>query len=126
MAYIDPYEEAKKQLREAVSLLGYGVDVYEALAVPERVIQVKVPVRMDDGSVKTFVGWRSQHNSALGPYKGGIRYHPEATMNETIALSMWMTWKCSLAGLPYGGGKGAVRVDPRRLSLGEIERLSRA
>ncbi|MEM1928120.1 MAG: Glu/Leu/Phe/Val dehydrogenase [Acidilobaceae archaeon] len=121
----DPYEEAKKQLRAAVELLGLGHDVYEALAVPERVVQVKIPVRMDDGSVKVFIGWRSQHNSALGPYKGGVRYHPETTMNEVIALSMLMTWKCSLAGLPYGGGKGGVRVDPRRLSIGELERLSR-
>ena len=124
--HIDPYEEAKKQLKATVELLGLGDDVYEALAVPERVIQVKVPVRMDDGSVKVFIGWRSQHNSALGPYKGGVRYHPEVTMNEVIALSMWMTWKCSLMGLPYGGGKGGVRVDPMRLSVGELERLSRA
>ncbi|MDM7275206.1 MAG: Glu/Leu/Phe/Val dehydrogenase [Thermoprotei archaeon] len=126
MGFVDPYEEAKKQLREAVDLLGYGVEVYEALAVPERVVQVKVPVRMDDGSLRVFVGWRVHHNSALGPYKGGVRYHPEATMNETIALSMWMTWKCSLMGLPYGGGKGAVRVDALRLSRGEYERVSRA
>ncbi|MEM2421395.1 MAG: Glu/Leu/Phe/Val dehydrogenase, partial [Acidilobaceae archaeon] len=124
-SYIDPYEEAKKQLRSTVELLGLGYDVYEALATPERVIQVKIPVRMDDGSVKVFIGWRSQHNSALGPYKGGIRYHPDVTMNEVIALSMWMTWKCSLAGLPYGGGKGGVRVDPKRLSIRELERLSR-
>jgi glutamate dehydrogenase (NADP) (EC 1.4.1.4) len=123
--HIDPYEEAKKQLRATVELLGLSEDVYEALAVPERVIQVKIPVRMDDGSVKVFVGWRSQHNSALGPYKGGVRYHPSVTMNEVIALSMWMTWKCSLAGLPYGGGKGGVRVDPKRLSFRELERLSR-
>lgn len=125
MIHIDPYEEAKKQLRASIELLGLGEDVYQALAVPERVIQVKIPVRMDDGTVKTFIGWRSQHNSALGPYKGGVRYHPDTTMNEVIALSMWMTWKCSLAGLPYGGGKGGVRVDPRKLSQGELERLSR-
>ncbi|MCS7107548.1 MAG: Glu/Leu/Phe/Val dehydrogenase [Acidilobaceae archaeon] len=122
---IDPYEEAKKQLRETVELLGLGEDVYEALAVPERLVQVRIPVRMDDGTVKTFIGWRSQHNSALGPYKGGIRYHPDTTANEVIALSMWMTWKCSLAGLPYGGGKGGVRVDPKKLSIKELERLSR-
>jgi glutamate dehydrogenase (NAD(P)+) len=121
----DPYEEAKKQLRQTIELLGLSEEIYEILAVPERVVEVKIPVKMDDGSVKVFIGWRSQHNSALGPYKGGIRYHPETTKNEVIALSMWMTWKNSLAGLPYGGGKGGIRVDPRKLSVSELERLSR-
>ena len=121
----DPYEEAKKQLKAAVDVLGLPYEVYEILAVPERVIQVKIPVRMDDGSLKVFIGWRSQHNSALGPYKGGVRYHPNVTLNEVIALSMWMTWKNALAGLPYGGGKGGVRVNPKKLSRGELERLSR-
>jgi glutamate dehydrogenase (NAD(P)+) len=118
-------EEAERVLKRAVDLLGYGDDVYEALRVPERVIQVKIPVRMDDGSVRYFVGWRSQHNSALGPYKGGIRYHPAVTMEEVVALSMMMTWKNALAGLPYGGGKGGVRVDPHKLSPRELEQLSR-
>jgi glutamate dehydrogenase (NAD(P)+) len=119
-------EEAEKILhRVAVDLLGYSEDVYEALRIPERVIEVKIPVRMDDGTVKVFVGWRSQHNSALGPYKGGIRYHPETTKEEVIALSMMMTWKNALAGLPYGGGKGGVRVDPHKLSTRELEQLSR-
>ncbi|GAB6148003.1 Glu/Leu/Phe/Val family dehydrogenase [Stetteria hydrogenophila] len=121
----DPYEEAKRQLRQTVELLGLSDEVYEVLSVPDRVLEVKIPVRMDDGSVKVFIGWRSQHNNALGPYKGGVRYHPETHKNEVIALSMWMTWKNSLAGLPYGGGKGGVRVDPRKLSAGELERLSR-
>ncbi len=118
-------EEAERILKRAVDNLGYGDDVYEALRTPERVIQVKIPVKMDDGTVKYFVGWRSQHNSALGPYKGGIRYHPAVTMEEVIALSMMMTWKNALAGLPYGGGKGGVRVDPHKLSLRELEQLSR-
>ena len=118
-------EDEEKNLRRAVELLGLGDDVYEALRLPERVIQVKIPVRMDDGSVKVFVGWRSQHNSALGPYKGGIRFHPETTMEEVIALSMMMTWKNALAGLPYGGGKGGVRVDPHKLSQRELEQLAR-
>ncbi len=121
----DPYEEAKKQLKQTIDLLGYDENLYYILAVPERVMQVKIPVKMDDGTTKIFIGWRSQHNSALGPYKGGIRYHPDVTMNEVIALSMWMTWKNSLAGLPYGGGKGGIRVDPHMLSKGELERLSR-
>lgn len=121
----DPLVEARRQLRRAIDLLGYPDYVYEVLAEPERVIQVKIPVRMDDGSVKVFVGWRSQHNSALGPYKGGVRYHPSVTMNEVIALSMWMTWKNSLAGLPYGGGKGGVRVNPKVLTPRQLEELSR-
>ncbi len=121
----DPYEEAKKQLRKAIDLLGYSDEIYEILAVPDRVLQVKVPVKMDDGTTKVFIGWRSQHNNALGPYKGGVRYHPNVTKNEVIALSMWMTWKNSLAGLPYGGGKGGIKVDPRKLSKRELEQLSR-
>ena len=117
--------EAEKILRRAVELLGYSEDVYNALRLPERVIQVKIPVRMDDGRVKVFIGWRSQYNSALGPYKGGIRFHPAVTMEEVIALSMMMTWKNALAELPYGGGKGGVKVDPHVLSKRELEELSR-
>ncbi|MEB2836779.1 MAG: Glu/Leu/Phe/Val dehydrogenase [Desulfurococcales archaeon] len=122
----DPYEEAKKQLRQTIDLLGLGDEVYEALAYPERLIRVRLLVKMDDGTTKTFIGWRSEHNSALGPYKGGVRYHPQTNEHEVIALSMWMTWKNALAGLPYGGGKGGIRVDPKKLSPGELERLSRA
>ncbi len=122
----DPYEEAKKQLRQTIDLLGLGDEVYEALAYPERLIRVRLLVKMDDGTTKTFIGWRSEHNSALGPYKGGVRYHPQTDEHEVIALSMWMTWKNALAGLPYGGGKGGIRVDPKKLSPGELERLSRA
>ncbi len=122
---LDPYDIAVMQLRKAVNVLGLDEEVFEALKTHERVIQVKIPVRMDDGKIRVFIGWRAQHNSALGPYKGGIRYHPETSMSEVMALSMWMTWKCSLLQLPFGGGKGGVRVDPRRLSLREIEELSR-
>ena len=126
MAHVhDPYEEAKKQLRQSIEILGLSEEVYEALAHPERLIRVRLLVKMDDGTTKTFIGWRSQHNSALGPYKGGIRYHPGVTMEEVIALSMMMTWKNALAGLPYGGGKGGVRVDPHKLSPRELEQLSR-
>ncbi len=121
----DPLDEARSQLRRAIDLLGLDDSTYEVLASPERVLQVKVTVKMDDGSVKTFLAWRSQHNSALGPYKGGVRYHPSVTMNEVIALSMWMTWKNSLAGLPYGGGKGGIRVNPKVMSARELEQLSR-
>ncbi|HWQ17676.1 MAG TPA: Glu/Leu/Phe/Val dehydrogenase [Sulfolobales archaeon] len=122
---LDPYENAVMQLKKAVSVLGLDDEAFEALKTHERVIQVKIPVRMDDGKTRIFIGWRAQHNSALGPYKGGVRYHPETNMSEVMALSMWMTWKCSLLQLPFGGGKGGVRVDPRRLSFREIEALSR-
>jgi glutamate dehydrogenase (NAD(P)+) len=122
---LDPYEVAVMQLRKAVNVLGLDEEAFEALKTHERIIQVKIPVRMDDGKIRVFIGWRAQHNSALGPYKGGVRYHPEASMGEVMALSMWMTWKCSLLQLPFGGGKGAVRVDPRRLSPRELEELSR-
>jgi glutamate dehydrogenase (NAD(P)+) len=93
---LDPYDVAVMQLRKAVNVLGLGEEAFEALKTHERVIQVKIPVKMDDGKMRVFIGWRAQHNSALGPYKGGVRYHPEASMGEVMALSMWMTWKCSL------------------------------
>jgi len=122
----DPtYQMAVKQLRETAAILGLPDDVVEVLRHPEKLIQVKIPVRRDSGKIEVYIGWRSQHNSALGPYKGGVRYSPNATAGETVALSMWMTWKCALAGIPYGGGKGAVRVDPKQLSQRELEELSR-
>lgn len=117
--------QAETFLKRAVDKLGLSQEVYELLKTPERVIQVKIPVRTHDGRIKTFIGWRSQHNSALGPYKGGIRYHPDVTMDEVIALSMIMTWKNALAGLPYGGGKGGVKVNPKELSKQELELLTR-
>mgnify|MGYP000055857678 CR=1 FL=1 len=119
------YRMAVRQLRNVARILGLEDEVVEALMHPERLIQVKIPVKMDDGSIRVFLGWRSQHNSALGPYKGGVRYHPEVTVGEVVALSMWMTWKNALAGLPYGGGKGGVRVNPKALSRRELEELSR-
>ncbi len=124
---LDPYEIAKIQLRKALEVLNYPdkESVFNRLSIPERVIEVAVPVKMDNGVVKVFKGWRSQHNSARGPYKGGIRYHPDVTKNEVIALSMWMTWKCALADIPYGGGKGGIRVNPKELSRRELEELSR-
>ncbi|MGC8573553.1 MAG: glutamate dehydrogenase [Caldisphaera sp.] len=121
----DPYVEAKKQLRSAVDILGYSEEIYEMLATPERIVQVKIPVKMDNGSLKIFTGWRVQHNSALGPYKGGVRYHPETNLSEVMALAMWMTWKNSLADIPYGGAKGGIQVDPFQLSPRELETLSR-
>jgi glutamate dehydrogenase (NAD(P)+) len=95
------------------------------LKSPKRALTVAVPVRMDDGSTRVFAGFRVQHHLTLGPTKGGVRYHPEVALGEVAALAMWMSWKCALAGLPYGGAKGGVAVDPRMLSPGELERLTR-
>ncbi|MCQ4345621.1 MAG: Glu/Leu/Phe/Val dehydrogenase [Sulfolobaceae archaeon] len=114
-----------KRLYNTGRLLGLDDETIEALATPERVLEVKMTIRLKDGRVKTFVGWRSQHNSALGPYKGGVRYHPSTTRDEVAALSMMMTWKNSLLLLPFGGGKGGIRVDPKTLDKEDLEKLSR-
>ena len=114
-----------KRLYNTGRLLGLDDETIEALATAERVLEVKMTIRLKDGRVKTFVGWRSQHNSALGPYKGGVRYHPSATRDEVVALSMMMTWKNSLLLLPFGGGKGGIRVDPKTLDKEDLEKLSR-
>ncbi|MGM7722876.1 Glu/Leu/Phe/Val family dehydrogenase [Metabacillus sp. Hm71] len=112
-------------IKEAVQKLGYNDDVYELLKEPLRTITVRIPVRMDNGSIKIFTGYRSQHNDAVGPTKGGVRFHPEVNESEVKALSIWMTLKCGIANLPYGGGKGGINCDPRNLSFRELERLSR-
>lgn len=122
---LNPFKIAQEQIEKVGEVLNLPKDIVEVLKWPKKVIQVTIPVRMDDGSVKTFLGWRSQHNDALGPTKGGIRYHPETTMDEVIALSIWMTLKCGVVGIPYGGGKGGVRCNPKEMSEGELERLSR-
>ena len=119
------YDEQVKKLYHVGQILGLSEDVLETLATPERVIQVKIQLKGADGKVKTFIGWRSEHNSALGPYKGGVRYHPNVTQDEVIALSMMMTWKNSLLQLPFGGGKGGIRVDVTKLTKDELETLSR-
>ncbi|MHB1627603.1 MAG: Glu/Leu/Phe/Val family dehydrogenase [Bacilli bacterium] len=112
-------------IREAVTKLGYGPEMYELLKEPIRVLTVRIPVRMDDGNVKVFTGYRAQHNDAVGPTKGGIRFHPDVTEDEVKALSIWMSVKCGIANLPYGGGKGGVICDPREMSFREQERLAR-
>ncbi|MES2594616.1 MAG: Glu/Leu/Phe/Val dehydrogenase [Verrucomicrobiota bacterium] len=105
------------------------MDIPEAargrLKMPKRALAVSVPIRMDDGRVEVFMGYRVQHHLTLGPTKGGIRFHPDVTVGEVAALAMWMSWKCALVGLPYGGAKGGVTCDPRALSIGELERLTR-
>jgi glutamate dehydrogenase/leucine dehydrogenase len=95
------------------------------LKTPKRQLIVSIPVRMDDGRIKVFEGYRVQHNLSRGPAKGGIRYHPDVTLDEVKALASWMTWKCATVNIPYGGGKCGVRVDPKQLSIGELERRTR-
>lgn len=122
---LNPFENAQKQLKSACDKLNVEPAVYEILKEPLRVLEVSIPVKMDDGTIKTFKGFRSQHNDAVGPTKGGIRFHQNVTRDEVKALSLWMTFKCSVTGIPYGGGKGGIIVDPKTLSEGELERLSR-
>lgn len=112
-------------IKEALRKLGYPGDMYELMKEPQRMLTVRIPVKMDNGSVKVFTGYRSQHNDAVGPTKGGVRFHPEVNEEEVKALSIWMTLKCGIANLPYGGGKGGIICDPRTMSFGELERLSR-
>lgn len=119
------YETVLEQVNGACNKLGIEKAVCELLKEPMRTMIVSFPVRMDDDSIRVFNGFRCQHNDVLGPTKGGIRFHPQVEMNEVKALAAWMTYKCSLLGLPYGGGKGGVEVDPRTLSRGELERLAR-
>lgn len=122
---MNPFLNAQKQVKEACNKLGLEADVYEILKQPLKVLEVAIPVKMDDGSIKVFTGYRAQHNDAVGPFKGGIRFHQNVTRDEVMALSIWMTFKCGVTGIPYGGGKGGVIVDPKTLSQGELERLSR-
>jgi len=122
---LNPLENAQKQVKSACEALGLEPAVYELLKEPMRVIEISIPVKMDDGSTNIFKGYRSLHNDAIGPGKGGIRFHPAVDMDEVKALSIWMTFKCCVTGIPYGGGKGGVTVDPQTLSTGELERLSR-
>lgn len=121
----NPYESALQQLDAAAALIGLDGDTLTGLRRPRREFSVNFPVEMDDGSVQTFTGYRVQHNDARGPYKGGIRYSPAVSLDEVRALAMWMTWKCAIVNLPYGGAKGGVMVDPRDLSESELENLSR-
>jgi glutamate dehydrogenase/leucine dehydrogenase len=116
---------AQVQLDKAAAILELDSSLLECLRHPKTVLTVAVPVRMDDGKVRTFTGYRSQHSNARGPFKGGIRYHPNVSLDEVIALSMWMSWKCAVVDIPFGGGKGGVICDPKRMSQGELERLTR-
>lgn len=112
-------------IKEALDKLGYPEEVYELMKEPIRLLTVRIPVRMDDGRVKVFTGYRAQHNDALGPAKGGVRFHPDVTLDEVKALSIWMSLKTGIVGLPYGGGKGGIVCNPREMSFRELEGLSR-
>ena len=112
-------------IKTALENLGYEESMYEIMKEPMRILEVRIPVRMDDGETQIFTGMRVQHNDAVGPTKGGVRFHPDVNRDEIIALSMWMTLKCGIVDLPYGGGKGGIKCDPREMSMHEIENLSR-
>ncbi|MDK2564379.1 Glu/Leu/Phe/Val dehydrogenase [Romboutsia sedimentorum] len=118
-------EIAREQVKHACDKLGADPAVYEILKNPMRVMEVSFPVKMDDGTTKSFTGYRSQHNNACGPFKGGLRFHPAVCMDEVKALSTWMTFKCSVVGIPYGGGKGGMAIDPRDYSQTELEKIAR-
>ena len=119
------WETALHQLDEAARIMDLDPGVHEVLRHPRRALQVSVPTRMDDGSIRVFQGYRVHHNTSRGPSKGGIRYHPSVDLDEVKALAMWMTWKCAVVSIPYGGAKGGVVVDPAELSPGELQRMTR-
>ena len=121
----NPYENMLSTLEKAAGMLGLAPAEYEALKYPERELKVSIPVRMDDGSVRVFEGYRVQHSSSRGPCKGGIRFHQDVNIDEVKALAAWMSLKCAVVNIPYGGAKGAVKVDPRTVSHAELERITR-
>jgi len=119
------YDVALENFDAAADALGLDQDTREMIKYPERVLTVTVPVRMDDGHIRRFEAFRVQHSTARGPAKGGIRFHPQVTIDEVKALATWMTWKCAVVNIPFGGGKGGVTCDPKHMSQGELERLTR-
>ena len=121
----NPFEIAKSQLRRVGEIFAIDPNLIRVLSQCKKAVEVSIPVQMDDGSIEVFLGFRVTHNIARGPSKGGIRYHPDVTKDEVKSLAMWMTWKCALMGLPFGGAKGGVICDPKRLTERELERLTR-
>lgn len=119
------YENVKMQFSKAADIMGLDPNICKILACTDNEIQVHFPVKMDDGRIEMFCGYRVQHNNVLGPYKGGLRYHPDVDIDEIRALATWMTWKCSLANIPFGGGKGGIKVDPFKYTLSELENITR-
>jgi glutamate dehydrogenase/leucine dehydrogenase len=124
--HLNPLDSMMERFSLAAEILGLDVSTYNALKSPEKTVIVSLPVTMDDGRVEVFEGYRVIHSSKLGPSKGGIRYAMSVTLDEVKALAAWMTWKCAVVGIPYGGGKGGIKCDPRTMSQGELERLTRA
>lgn len=122
---VNPLEMARQQLAIAVEKLNLDPNIHEKLKYPKRTLIVSIPIRLDNGSIKTFTGYRVQHSLERGPAKGGIRYHPDVDLDEVTALAMWMTWKCAVVNIPYGGAKGGVVCDPHAVSLTELERITR-
>lgn len=122
---LNPFEIAQILINNATRELGLPTAVYEYLKEPQRVLTVSIPVRLENGEVKSFVGYRSQHSDVIGPCKGGVRFHPDVNLDEVKALSMWMTFKCAVLGLPFGGGKGGVICNPAELTKRDLESLSR-
>ena len=117
---MNPFQNALKQLQKAADLMNLDKSVFERFKKPDNILQVSLPVKMDDGNTKVFEGYRVQHNNARGPYKGGLRYHPKTNLNEVKALAFWMAIKTSVVGIPLGGAKGGITVDPKRLSKNEF------
>ncbi|SDI39496.1 glutamate dehydrogenase [Alteribacillus bidgolensis] len=122
---LSSFQTTQARLETAIDKLGYPQEMFELLKEPIRVITVRIPVRMDNGKTQVFTGFRSQHNDAVGPTKGGVRFHPSVSEEEVKSLSLWMSLKCGIADLPYGGGKGGIICDPRQMSFRELEQLSR-
>src|SRR3989442_7489355 len=122
---LDPLENARLQFEEAAARLKLDPSFIQIIKEPRRATIVKLPVQMDDGSFRVFTGYRVQHSIIRGPAKGGILYHPDVNLDEVTALAAWMTWKCAVVGIPFGGGKGGVACDPSKMSKGELERLTR-
>ncbi len=120
-----PLDDAREQLREAAEILGYDQGTIAMLGTPRREVTVSVPLRRDNGTTELLIGHRVQHNFSRGPAKGGLRYAPNVDLDEVRALAMWMTWKCALLDVPYGGAKGGIRIDPRNYSAAELERVTR-
>jgi glutamate dehydrogenase (NAD(P)+) len=121
----NPFQNAMEQLDKVAKVKDFGDEFFSRLREPDRDISISIPVKMDDGRTEVFEGYRVEYNNSRGPYKGGIRYHPETEINEVKALAFWMSIKCAVADIPMGGGKGGITVDPKKLSKGELERLSR-
>lgn len=122
---MNAFNNAMEQLKKSAELINLEVSVWERLKKPENILQVSLPVKMDSGELKVFEGYRVQYNNSRGPYKGGLRFHPKTDLNEVKALAFWMAIKCAVVGIPYGGAKGGITVDPKKLSVGELERLTR-